>query len=205
MPELKPLIDEDGTAAPGGAAGAAIVGPRGHAAGATATPVAAAAGAAAAAGIAPLSTAALAIHAAVAVSTVITAAAAATAAATTPATIAPSTSSSRSALAALASGSPSALAVPVDSLFHRSRARRSEVLAEVLQVERDRVDPDAAPLGAHTPLCVAAERGNAPLVALLLHWGADPNKAGRKDARALQVHLYNGHTLVHAAREIHTG
>jgi len=110
---------------------------------------------------------------------VVAAAAAAPAPAPTP------PSPERAALAAIASATSSALAVPLDALLTGDRSRREETMCELLQERRDRVFVDLCPDGQHTPLCLAAERGDERLVALLLHWGADVNKMGRKEARPL--------------------
>jgi hypothetical protein len=75
--------------------------------------------------------------------------------------------------------------VPLESLSSSDRSRREETVGELLQERRDRAYVDMCPDGTHTPLCLAAERGDERLVALLLHWGADVNKMGRKEARPL--------------------
>ena len=77
-----------------------------------------------------------------------------------------------------------------------SVSRRAEVLGELLKETRDRVDVDMHPSGSHTPLCLAAERGDARLIQQLLHWGADPNLPGRKEARPLLVAAMAGHEKV---------
>jgi len=77
-----------------------------------------------------------------------------------------------------------------------SVSRRAEVLSELLKETRDRVDVDMHPAGSHTPLCLAAERGDARLIQQLLHWGADPNLPGRKEARPLLVAAMAGHEKV---------
>jgi len=101
----------------------------------------------------------------------------------------------RAALANIASATASALAVPVESL--RSAAlsweRREEAFSELLQVGRDRCDPDLCVPGGHTALCIACERGDEWLVAMLLHWGADVNKQGRKEAPPLLIAATAGH------------
>ena len=74
--------------------------------------------------------------------------------------------------------------------------RRAEVLSELLKEKRDRVDVDMHPSNSHTPLCLAAERGDARLIQQLLHWGADPNLPGRKEARPLLVAAMAGHEKV---------
>jgi hypothetical protein len=97
----------------------------------------------------------------------------------------------RAALSAIAGMSAPALAVPPEYLLQGSGevgGRREEMLVELLGGEvRDRVDVEACPPGAHTPLCLAAERGDPLLVSLLLHWGADVNRPGKKDAPPVLV------------------
>jgi ankyrin repeat protein len=97
----------------------------------------------------------------------------------------------RAALYAVASAKGSALAVASETAMGHE-ARRQEVLIELLQEERDRSDVDLAPAGHHTPLCLACDRGDERLVALLLHWGADVNREGRKEARPLLVAIMAG-------------
>eukprot|EP01138_Halocafeteria_seosinensis_P005986 gb/GECG01006119.1/.p1 GENE.gb/GECG01006119.1/~~gb/GECG01006119.1/.p1 ORF type:complete len:1025 (+),score=125.57 gb/GECG01006119.1/:1-3075(+) len=50
---------------------------------------------------------------------------------------------------------------------------------------RDRCDPDLSPGSDYPPLCVAASRGDTRAVQLLLHFGADVNKQGKKDQNPL--------------------
>ena len=50
---------------------------------------------------------------------------------------------------------------------------------------RDRCDPNLAPVNEHTPLCVAASRGDTRTSQLLLHFCADVNKTGRKEQSTL--------------------
>lgn len=61
---------------------------------------------------------------------------------------------------------------------------------------RHRADPDACPTGQNTPLCLACERGDGIAASLLLHWGADTNKAGRKEASPLLLAALKGHDHV---------
>lgn len=74
--------------------------------------------------------------------------------------------------------------------------RRRELYSSLLGAERDRVDVDLCVPGGHTPLCLASERGDDRLVALLLHWGADANKMGKKEAKPLLVASMAGHEHV---------
>lgn len=104
-----------------------------------------------------------------------------------PPTIAGPASAARAALSAIAGASSVALAVPSESVMTASIPRRYEVLSELMQESRDRSDVDLSPSGLHTPLCLACDRGDDRLVSLLLHWGADVNKDGRKEARPLLV------------------
>jgi ankyrin repeat protein len=59
--------------------------------------------------------------------------------------------------------------------------------------KRDRADPNQAPDGQATPLCVACTRGDSRIVSLLLHFGADPNKAGFKEQTPLINTAMAGH------------
>lgn len=99
----------------------------------------------------------------------------------------------KAALSAIAQATASALAVPVEALTSVNTARKEEILGELMGERRDRVDVDACPSGSHTPLCLACERGDDRLASLLLHWGADVNRPGRKEARPILVAAMAGH------------
>lgn len=107
--------------------------------------------------------------------------------------IPPSVLAARAALSAIASQAAYALSVPIEVLNTSLTPRKEELLSELLGEQRDRAEVDAAPNGAHTPLCLACERGDDRFAALLLHWGADVNRPGKKEARPILVAAMAGH------------
>jgi ankyrin repeat protein len=190
VPELPPKLEDDGPPGqPGGGGGqgaAAAPGGQANAPAAPAAPGAAGAGAAGAAAAAAAGPGGAAAGAA-------GGAAGAAAAAPAPTVIPAAVLAARAALAAIAQQTAYALAVPVDILTAPLTARKEEVLGELLGERRDRADVDASPSGFHTPLCLACERGDDRLASLLLHWGADVNRPGKKEARPVLVAAMAGH------------
>jgi ankyrin repeat protein/phage baseplate assembly protein gpV len=183
-PEL-PKKNEDDEPPAAVAAAAAAAGGAAHAA-----PAAAAGAAAAAAG--PAAPAAAAAGAGAPGAPAAGAAAAAAAAPPAPVLTAAQIAA-REALGAIALATSSALAVPPEFVVSAPWTRRAESLSELLKEQRDRADVEQCPTGQNTPLCLACERGDDRLVALLLHWGADVNRQGRKETTPLLTASTAGH------------